>query len=647
MERWIIRRTANKEGTSDTDNSVSETTDEIPSELPSTSSTSNIDKRQDKRKGKTSQYDQSSKPKLRKYQAEFIKFGFTSFTIDKMQYPQCVMCSEVLANESLKPVKMKRHLQSKHPSHADKPIEFFRRKEGELQGQKQVLAQKTTTSAKAQMASFEVAYLIAQSKQPHTIEETLMKPGAVTMSRIMHGNKMARELETVPLSNDTITRRINDISNDIKCQLIERVKGKKYALQLDESTDISNSAQLLAFIRYSFGGKLQEDMLFCTVLEGTCTGSDIFTKLDTKIQKEGLSWDQCVGVCTDGAGAMLGKRKGLKAKVLQVAPHINFTHCIIHREALASKALNPELSSVLQTAIKIVNYIKTRPINARLFSTLCNEMGSEHEALLFHTEVRWLSRGKVLSRLYELRDEVRLFLIKSESQLADYLTDPDWLASLAYLSCIFERLNLLNLSLQGPNTNILILSDKIDAFTRKLERWAVRVDGGSVEMFPEVEEFMAENELSVDNVKVMITTHLQGLVDHFKKYFPKETTPQQYDWIRQPFTATGDHLSSDMEDELLELSSDRTLQASFGSTTLDEFWISIAREYPRLSMAAMDVLLPFGSTYLCEKTFLALTYIKNKYRSRLWVEDDLRVAISGIKPRMELLCSKKQAHVSH
>ncbi|XP_042858681.1 zinc finger BED domain-containing protein 5-like [Penaeus japonicus] len=645
MERWIIRRTANREKTSDIDNSVSETTDEIPSEKPSTSSTSNINKGQDKRKGKTPQYDQSSKH--RKYQEEFIKYGFTSFTINEKQHPQCVLCSEVLAHESLKPVKMKRHLQTKHPSHADKPIEFFRRKEGELQDQKQVLTRQTTISTKAQMASYEVAYLIAQSKQPHTIGETLMKPGAVTMSRIMHGDKMARELETVPLSNDTITRRINDIANDIKCQLIDRVKGSKYALQLDESTDISNSAQLLVFIRYSFAGKLQEDMLFCTVLDGTCTGSDIFTKLDTKIREEGLSWDQCVGVCTDGAGAMLGKRKGLKARVLQVAPHINFTHCIIHREALASKALNPELSSVLQTAIKIVNYIKTRPINARLFSTLCNEMGSEHEALLFHTEVRWLSRGKVLNRLYELRDEVRLFLIESESQLADHLTDPDWLANLAYLSCIFERLNLLNLSLQGPNTNILVLSDKIDAFTRKLERWAVRVDGGSVEMFPELEEFMEENELSVDNVKVMITTHLRGLVAHFKKYFPKETAPQRYDWIRQPFTATGDHLSSDMEDELLELSSDRTLQTSFGSTTLDEFWISVANEYPVLSKAAMDVLIPFGSTYLCEKTFSALTYIKNKYRSRLWVEDDLRVAISGIKPRMELLCSKKQAQVSH
>lgn len=48
--------------------------------------------------------------------------------------------------------------------------------------------------------------------------------------------------------------------------------------------------------------------------KGTCTGSEIFTKLDTKIKEMGLSWDNRVGVCTDGAGAMVGKYKGLKAR---------------------------------------------------------------------------------------------------------------------------------------------------------------------------------------------------------------------------------------------------------------------------------------------------------------------------------------------
>ena len=80
----------------------------------------------------------------------------------------------------------------------------------------------------------------------------------------------------------------------------------------------------------------------------------------------GLCWDSCVGVCTDAAGAMMGKNKGLMAMVHDVAPHVRFTHCMIHREALAAKTLPSELSSVLQTATQIVKLIKTCPVKSRL-----------------------------------------------------------------------------------------------------------------------------------------------------------------------------------------------------------------------------------------------------------------------------------------
>ena len=60
----------------------------------------------------------------------------------------------------------------------------------------------------------------------------------------------------------------------------------------------------------------------------------------------------------------------------------------------------------------------------------------------------------------------------------------------------------------------------------------------------------------------------------------------------------------------------------------------------------MIVLLPFGTIYLREMTFFALSYIKNKYRSRLEVNDDLWVAISRIKSQIGLLCSKHIAFYS-
>ena len=57
----------------------------------------------------------------------------------------------------------------------------------------------------------------------------------------------------------------------------------------------------------------------------------------------------------------------------------------------------------------------------------------------------------------------------------------------------------------------------------------------------------------------------------------------------------------------------------------------------------MNVFLPLRATKLCE----ILSYVKNKYRSKLEVEDDLRIAISQIKPRIDLLCSKHRAHGSY
>ena len=125
------------------------------------------------------------------------------------------------------------------------------------------------------------------------------------------------------------------MSQDIKCLLKDRVKRGKFSLQLDETTDVSGLAQLLVFVRCIANGKPEEDLLTCASLLGTCKGEDIFSAVDTRLKNDGLSWEQCICICTDGAGTIAGKHKGFLARVLQVAllinlPIVSFIEKILH-----------------------------------------------------------------------------------------------------------------------------------------------------------------------------------------------------------------------------------------------------------------------------------------------------------------------------
>jgi len=157
--------------------------------------------------------------------------------------------------------------------------------------------------------------------------------------------------------------------------------------------------------------------------------------------------------------------QGFRAKVNEISPSILFTDCMIHREALASKKLEPFVNEVLQDAIRVINFIKSKALNFRLFTILCNKMGSDHTKLLPHTEGRCLSRGKILLRIVELKDEIRIFFLEHKNTLAEHFFNEEWLAISCYLVDIFDKLNSLNLSLQGKTQ---IFSPIKSMFSKKI-----------------------------------------------------------------------------------------------------------------------------------------------------------------------------------
>ena len=165
------------------------------------------------------------------------------------------------------------------------------------------------------------------------------------------------------------------MSDNIRNKVLSKIDSSPvFALQPDESTDISNLSQLLVYVRYVADEKINEEFLFCQPLETTSKAVDVFQMLIDFFDKTKLSWSKLVGVCTDGAPAMIGANSGLISLVKQNNPAIQGTHCMIHKAALVSKTIPKRLHEHMSVVIKVVNYVKSSALNTRLYSKLCKDM---------------------------------------------------------------------------------------------------------------------------------------------------------------------------------------------------------------------------------------------------------------------------------
>lgn len=112
-----------------------------------------------------------------RFDESHIKYGFSMIIVGQVEKPQCVLCYEVLAEMSLKPSKLKRHLQTKHKQHASKDNEYFKFQEEKLLESR--LDMSGTFSKKVVagvQASYEVARKIALAKKSHNLGEKLILP---------------------------------------------------------------------------------------------------------------------------------------------------------------------------------------------------------------------------------------------------------------------------------------------------------------------------------------------------------------------------------------------------------------------------------------------------------------------------------------
>jgi hypothetical protein len=140
---------------------------------------------------------------------------------------------------------------------------------------------------------------------------------------------------------------------------------------MDESNDITDTAQLLIFIRgIDATFTVHEELHSLCSLEGTTIGNDLFLKVQVTLASLELSWKKLKSVTTDGGKNMCGSKTGVVGQiwkeVMQVCSETPMVfHCIIHQEELCRQILS--LKDVMDIVISTVNYLRRNSLTHRQF----------------------------------------------------------------------------------------------------------------------------------------------------------------------------------------------------------------------------------------------------------------------------------------
>ena len=134
----------------------------------------------------------------------------------------------------------------------------------------------------------------------------------------------------------------------------------------------------------------------------------------------------------------------------------------------------------------------------------------------------------------------------------------------------------------------------------------------------------------VCKLKIEIITFMETRDNH-------EYNHNNYAWVWNPFgNCETKELTTKKEEQLIELKEDIIHKTNFSQTELSFFWIVLISHYEELSLKAVKTRV--------------FSFVRNKIKKRerlLMIDQEIRVFLSTIEPRIEKICEEKQCHTSH
>ena len=318
---------------------------------------------------------------------------------------------------------------------------------------------------------------------------------------------------------------------------------------------------------------------------------------------------------------------------------------MLHRQHLVAKRLSPRLKESLGIAVKAINYVKANSKNDRLFRQLCKENDEEYERLLLHTEVRWLSKGESLARYCELQNSVVDFLGEDSDLAKDVIACSQ---DTSYLADFFEKINIATNKLQGKNITLVQSKTVIRGLINKLELYQQTLSRKDFHHFSRLSK-MSHNV--TDNHLLVYVEHLKAVREDMNVRFKDLLDLEVFPWLVEPFASNINECDSTLQEMLVDLQSDEEARAIFRAHGWAGFWIKCNNRFPELWEKVRLFILAFPTTYIAEKGFSEVLYMRNKYRNRLDMNmtggNSIRLKLTSLNPAFANLAEQYQPQGSH
>ena len=232
----------------------------------------------------------ASKKKCRQYSTDCLKFGFIPSSTN-VQLPMCLLCERTFSNESMKPSRLQDHFSKMHSDKNDKDLSFFKELKRSFESRSTITAcflKHMKQLDKGLELSYKLSLLIAKNGMSHTVGENLIIPAAKEIIQTLIPSTSHDVTSCIPLSNDTVSRRMDEKSKNVESKICSMLKSQKFALQLDEATIRDNEAVLLAYVLFFDveAKRVSEEMLFMKSLCFGCSLCCPSTKSRWKTNRE-------------------------------------------------------------------------------------------------------------------------------------------------------------------------------------------------------------------------------------------------------------------------------------------------------------------------------------------------------------------------